>query len=377
MPELPEVETIKRGLNRLIIGRKFTTVKSDNPKSFPNTPTDVKNFLIGASVTEVRRRAKVLLIDLSTKYTLVIHLKMTGQLVYVGRHTHDTSTSISSERLHAGSDKGPGALSDSGCRCPDETEVQLSSAHPSHSAIVSSVTLESEFELAPGPSSNPERSSDAKNNSPIGELDNSNIRFAGGHPTDSLIGALPDKSTRVIFDLDDFSHLYFNDQRKFGWVRLMPTVEVPNIDFMKRVGPEPLEADFTAKEFTHRFNRRSRTTIKAALLDQSIIAGVGNIYADESLWGAKIHPARLVSTITDAEFKKIYNEVRAVMNLSIEKGGSTNRNYVNAEGKKGSYMDFARVFRREGLPCPRCSTEIIKIRVAGRGTHICPKEQRQ
>ena len=105
------------------------------------------------------------------------------------------------------------------------------------------------------------------------------------------------------------------------------------------------------------------------------LAGVGNIYADESLWGAKIHPARLVGSVTDKEFKNLYTEVRFVMNLSIEKGGSTNRNYVNAEGKKGSYMDFARVFRREGLPCPRCGTTIIKIKVAGRGTHICPKEQ--
>src|SRR5665647_44708 len=101
MPELPEVETVKRGLNKLIIGKKFKTVNSDNPKSFPNASSDVNVFLIGAKVTEVRRRAKVLMIDLSTNYTLVIHLKMTGQLVYTGAHSHHdhdhTSTSISSE----------------------------------------------------------------------------------------------------------------------------------------------------------------------------------------------------------------------------------------------------------------------------------------
>lgn len=288
MPELPEVETVKRGLCKLIIGRKILVIKHDNPKSFPNTITDVKQFLVNSVVKDVRRRAKVLLIDLSTDYTLVIHLKMTGQLVFV-----------------------------------DNKE-----------------------------------------------------RFGAGHPNDSLVGVLPDKSTRVTFDFADGSHLFFNDQRKFGWVRLMPTLEVPNIDFMKKVGPEPLEADFTASEFAERFKKRARTTIKAAILDQTVIAGVGNIYADESLWGAKIHPKRLVSTITSAEFKKLYTEVRLVMNLSIEKGGSTNRNYVNAEGKKGSYMDFARVFRREGLPCPRCGTTIIKIRVAGRGTHICPHDQK-
>jgi formamidopyrimidine-DNA glycosylase len=288
MPELPEVETVKRGLHKLIIGKKIQTVSSDTARSFPNAEHDVRQFLVGSTVKDVRRRAKVLMIDLSTNYTLVIHLKMTGQLVFVG---------------------------------------------------------------------------------------NTN-RFGAGHPNDSLVHALPDKSTRVTFEFDDGSHLYFNDQRKFGWVRLIPTSEVPNIDFMKRVGPEPLEADFTAKQFAERFKRRARTTIKAALLDQTVIAGVGNIYADESLWGAKIHPSRLVGSITDAEFKRLYTEVRAVMNLSIEKGGSTNRNYVNAEGKKGSYMDFARVFRREGLACPRCGTEIIKIKVAGRGTHICPNCQR-
>jgi len=202
------------------------------------------------------------------------------------------------------------------------------------------------------------------------------VRYGGGHPNDSLINALPDKSTRVTFDFDDGSHLYFNDQRKFGWVRLIPTPEVPNIDFMRRVGPEPLEADFTPEQFAERFKRRARTTIKAAILDQSVIAGVGNIYADESLWGAKIHPATRVGELPYSKFRLLYSELRLVLNLSIEKGGSTNRNYVNAEGKKGSYMDFARVFRREGLPCPRCGHEIIKIKVAGRGTHICPNEQR-
>jgi formamidopyrimidine-DNA glycosylase len=196
--------------------------------------------------------------------------------------------------------------------------------------------------------------------------------FGAGHPNESLIGDLPDRSTRVTFTFADGSRLYFNDQRKFGWVRLLPTVEVPDIDFMKKVGPEPLEADFTAEQFAERFKRRARTSIKAALLDQTVVAGVGNIYADESLWGAKIHPQRLVGTITNKEFIRLYTELRSVMNTAIEKGGSTDKNYVNAEGKRGSYLTFARVFRREGKPCPRCGTTIIKFKAAGRGTHICP-----
>ena len=283
MPELPEVETVRRGLSRLIIGKKITRVENDNPKSFPNSPTEVEQFIIGASIVAVRRRAKVLMIDLSTEHTLVIHLKMTGQLVY--------------------------------------------------------------------------RSSRQS--------------FGAGHPNDSLVGSLPDKSTRVIFDFDDESTLFFNDQRKFGWVKLFPSVEVPNIDFMKRVGPEPLEDGITPQSFVERIRRRNGTTIKAAILDQSVIAGVGNIYADESLWLAQIHPAQRVRDVAGSEIGKLLQEIQAVLRLSIEKGGSTDRNYIDAEGKKGSYLEFANVFRREGQPCNRCGAIIDKIRVAGRGTHVC------
>lgn len=284
MPELPEVETVRRGLTKLIIGRSIKQVEHDTPKSFPNTRADVEKFLIGATVTEIRRRAKVLLIDLSTGYTLIVHLKMTGQLVFRGGR----------------------------------------------------------------------------------------VAFGAGHPNDSLVGKLPDKSTRAIFTFTDGDRLFFNDQRKFGWARLMPTMEVPNIDFMQKVGPEPLESHFTAKHFAARFSRRPNTSIKAALLDQTVVAGVGNIYADESLWGAKIHPSTVVKDLSEEQFALLYKELRTVMNTSIAKGGSTDRNYVNAEGKKGSYIDFARVFRREGSPCLRCGSIIIKIRAAGRGTHLCP-----
>lgn len=288
MPELPEVETVRRGLHQLIIGRQIRSQVHDTPKSFPNNEHDVRLFLINATVLDVRRRAKVLLIDLSTQYTLVIHLKMTGQLVFRGEET-----------------------------------------------------------------------------------------FGAGHPNESLIGELPDRSTRVTLEFVDGAKLYFNDQRKFGWMKLVPTAEVVDMPFMQKVGPEPLEDDFTVEEFKARFSRRAKTSIKAALLDQSVVAGVGNIYADESLWGAKIHPKRLVGTITPAEFELLYTELRLVMNLAIEKGGSTDKNYVNAEGKRGSYMDFARVFRREGLACPHCGAEIIKFKAAGRGTHICPVCQQE
>ena len=230
MPELPEVETVRRGLHQLIIGRQIRSQVHDTPKSFPNSEHDVRLFLINATILDVRRRAKVLLIDLSTDYTLVIHLKMTGQLVFRGEET-----------------------------------------------------------------------------------------FGAGHPNESLIGELPDRSTRVTLEFIDGAKLYFNDQRKFGWMKLVPTMEVVDMPFMQKVGPEPLEDDFTAEEFAARFSRRAKTSIKAALLDQSVVAGVGNIYADESLWGAKVHPKRLVGAITSMEFELLYTELRQVMNLAIEK----------------------------------------------------------
>jgi len=190
------------------------------------------------------------------------------------------------------------------------------------------------------------------------------------------VNELPDKSTRVTFQLND-AQLFFNDQRKFGWVRLLPTIEVENLDFFQKVGPEPLSTEFTWQDFRSRLLRRKNSNIKAVLLDQTVIAGVGNIYADESLWGAKIHPTTLVKDLKPSQIKKLYEELRYVLQLAIDKGGSSNHTYVNAEGKKGSYMDFARVFRREKLPCPRCGTTIIKTKVAGRGTHTCPACQKE
>lgn len=285
MPELPEVETVRIGLAELLPSKVVKSAWNDTPKSFPNAQADVDQFLIGAKVVFVRRRAKVLLIELDTKYTLITHLKMTGQLVF--RSNDDTT------------------------------------------------------------------------------------RFGAGHPNHSLIGELPDKSTRVVLDFGD-SKLFFNDQRKFGWMRLVPTAEIPNIDFFKKLGPEPLASDFSAEDFVQRLHRRTNSGIKSVLLDQTVIAGVGNIYADESLWGAKIHPETRVRDVPTDKLKQLYVSLVEVLKLSIEKGGSSDKNYVDAKGKRGSYLTFANVFRREGKACPRCGTIIIKTKVAGRGTHTCP-----
>ncbi len=323
MPELPEVETVRRGLHALIIGKRIVSVGHDTPKSFPNAAGDVEEFLLGAMVTDVRRRAKVLLIDLNTGYSLVTHLKMTGQLVFVAKNQQRLETR--DQRLETPADRQ---------------------------------TLTSKLE-------------------PLVSIEADEVRFGAGHPNDSLISKLPDKSTRVTITFVDDSKLFFNDQRKFGWMRLFPTIEIPNIEFFKKVGPEPLDSNFQFPIFNFQIQKRRNSIVKAALLDQTVVAGIGNIYADESLWGAKIHPAAKVRDIPAAKLRSLYKEIRYVLELAIEKGGSTDRNYVNAEGKKGSYIDFARVFRREGLACPRHpGTLIIKTKVAGRGTHICPKCQK-
>jgi formamidopyrimidine-DNA glycosylase len=286
MPELPEVETLRTGLSEYIIGLKIKSVNIYNQKSFINQEA-MNDHFYGSEITAIKRRAKVLKIELSSGYTLLAHLKMTGQLVYVGSKV-----------------------------------------------------------------------------------------FGAGHPTESLMGKLPDRSTRVQIEFSNGSKLFFNDQRKFGWLRLLPTIEVDQIDFMKKVGPEPLDDKFTFKVFKARIQRRLGSNIKSVLLDQTVLAGIGNIYADESLWGSKIHPETRVKDLSDARIKLLLKDIKYILNLSIEKGGSSNRNYVQADGKKGSFTEFARVFRREKFPCPRCGEVIIKLRVAGRGTHICPACQK-
>lgn len=284
MPELPEVETVRTGLSELLPGRVFSAVDSNWAKSFSASKKEISQFLVGAKVLAIRRRAKVIIIDLSSGYSLVIHLKMTGQLVFR-------------------SDKQ---------------------------------------------------------------------KFGAGHPTDSLVGELPDKSTRVAFDIKDGSKLFFNDQRKFGWIKLVATSKIGEMEFFKKVGPEPLSDSFKSDDFIIRMRRRNNSGIKSVLMDQSVVAGVGNIYADESLFAAKIHPSTRVAKVTDAQLSTLYAQLRKILQLSIKKGGSTDRNYVDAKGNRGSYLKFAKVFRREGQTCPRCGATIIKTRVAGRGTHICP-----
>jgi len=290
MPELPEVETIKRGLVELIIGKKIKTIAVlDSPKSLRASKNDLDAFVINHKISNINRRGKALIIALDSDYVFLVHLRMTGQLVY----------------------------------------------------------REKDF------------------------------NFGAGHPNDSLIGNLPDKTTRIIIEFTDDSKLFFNDQRKFGYFKLMSKDEVENDSFIKKLGPEPLDTNkFITEQFIKRIRKRNNSSVKAAILDQSVIAGIGNIYADEALFLAKIHPASKVKDLTDDELVSILESAIKVMKLSIKLGGSTDKNYIDAKGNRGTYLNFANVFRREGKPCKNHPDVLIeKIRVAGRGTHICSAEQ--
>lgn len=289
MPELPEVEVIKRGLGSFILNKKIVQVKVACEKSFLGKVVEVE----GATVIGLRRRGKALLIDLDNGKTLLVHLRMTGQMIW-------RDAALSGENYED---------------------------YMAH-------------------------------------------QFAAGHPSKNFTDQLPNQQTRVNFVFND-GNLFFNDQRKFGFIKVLPTSEVENEQFIASLAKEPWE--MTAQELFERCRRHAKAPIKAVLLDQKVIAGLGNIYADESLFYASIHPTTKAGDLTEVEVAKILEGARKVMGESIDSGGSTMATYIKPDGTTGDYLkQFAQVFRREGQPCRRCGEIIIKTRVAGRGTHICP-----
>jgi formamidopyrimidine-DNA glycosylase len=159
-------------------------------------------------------------------------------------------------------------------------------------------------------------------------------------------------------------------------MQLLPTGELASDAFLARLGPEPLDDGFTWQVLRQQLGDRSSRPIKAALLDQGVVAGIGNIYADESLFLAGLAPQRLVSSLNDGDVQRLWAGIRQCLSESIEAGGSSMRDYVSALGLRGDYLEQARVFGRTGEACPRCGAPIEKTRVAGRGTHWCPRCQK-
>lgn len=290
MPELPEVETIKLGLQKRIIGLKIQKIQVLSPKSFIGTP----NLAEGQIVLKVWRKAKLLGMELSGNMTLLFHLKMSGQLIWEGN----------------------------------------------------------------------------------GQQVTGNSKFIGGHPTEDMLGKMPNLHTRVIFSFAGGSYLYFNDLRKFGWVRVVNSSSLIDNSLLKNLGPEPLEKSFTWQILKQNLLRRRSMPVKVAIMDQSVVSGVGNIYSNEACFDAKIDPRKKVSELSDQEFKSLHRGVISSLKEGIKHGGSTRAHFVDPEGHKGYFLDYAYVYGRDKHPCKVCGTEIKKIQLRGRGTYFCESCQR-
>jgi formamidopyrimidine-DNA glycosylase len=200
-------------------------------------------------------------------------------------------------------------------------------------------------------------------------------RVVGGHPTEDFVGKLPSAHTRVIFKLDQGT-LYFNDQRMFGWVKAGKKEEIEAMKFLVGLGPEPF--GMTEEEFRLRVGKPKRP-IKLVIMDQEIIAGVGNIYANDALWEAKIDPKTPANTLTGQQLDSLFEKVKLVLEEGIKFGGATaaDAKYINLHGLGGHYQDHFRVYDREGTECPRKDGGKIKKTVlGGRGTYFCPECQK-
>jgi len=273
VPELPEVETVRRRLAPLVEGRRFDEVEiTDARLTRPHDPVDVARELAGERVALADRRGKYLILRFESGRALVIHLRMTGSVLHQAR-----------------------------------------------------------AELA------------------------------------------PDAHRHAVVRLDDGTDLLYRDVRRFGtWLLLEPSEVDAYID--ARVGREPLARAYQAKHLAAELAGR-RAPIKAAILDQRTVAGVGNIYADEALWRACIHPLTPAAALDTDEVKALHRGIRQALQLGLRRQGSTLRDYRLPDGGSGSAQHEFKVYGRGGEPCERCGTPIDKIRVAGRGTWYCPQCQ--
>src|SRR3989304_9008559 len=291
MPELPEVTVITEQLNKKLKGLVLESIEYDWPKKFFWNGFLIRD-LKGKKVEKVERIGKIVSIKVSNvskgpkvskEIRILIHLKLTGQLIYQDEKT----------------------------------------------------------------------------------------RIAGGHPIPPLNLVVPNKTTRVTFAFTGGGHLYFNDIRKFGWVKIVENegLKVKEAIGME-LGPDPLTMSYG--EFCERLEKRGQSRIKKLLMDQSFVAGIGNIYSDEALWRAKIHPRRSVVSLSGSEIRKLYEGIRESLKLAIAKGGSSANAYVDSGGEKGLYLSYAKAYHMTGKPCARCKTPIVREKMDGRSAHFCP-----
>jgi len=283
MPELPEVETVRRGLQKYIVGKKIIKVQVETgfaKKIIPSVRM-LKKALIGDSVSQVWRRAKLLVLFLGGGKSVLVHLKMTGQFIFVSQK---------------------GSL------------------------------------------------------------------FGGGHPIERQ--TLPNKFTRVQIEFASGEKLYFNDIRKFGFLKLVNNESLENE--IAKYGPEPLTREFNLLYFKHVLKSRPKRKIKQLLLEQNLIAGLGNIYADEALFQARINPERLAGGIKGVEADLLFKKIQSIIIKAIKYKGTTISDYVHATGNKGAYQKFLKVYGRSGESCYLCGAKITKIKLGGRSSSFCP-----
>lgn len=196
----------------------------------------------------------------------------------------------------------------------------------------------------------------------------------GGHPQQGGHLNLPNKYTRAIFTFNDGSHLFFNDLRKFGWLRTASQAELE--EMVAKVGPEPLSNDFSLPYFTGIIKRYPKRPIKQILLDQRLIAGIGNIYADEAAHLSGILPSRKAASLKPVDIATLYKNIISILKLAIKKKGTSSRNYRRVDGGEGGMVKHLKVYGRGNKPCLTCGTKLRKIKLAGRGTHFCTKCQK-
>ena len=273
MPELPEVENVRRSLSELVVGKTVCGVHTNWEKILVGGLSMFTKALAGATVTAVDRRGKYLLLRFDNQVTLVSHLRMEGK-----------------------------------------------------------------YQLAP-------------------TADEPPARFL-----------------HVWFDFTDGSQLRYLDMRKFGRMQLCDTGSEMQVGGLKTMGPEPTVETFDATGF-YRTLQKHKKPIKSVILDQNVVAGVGNIYADETLWRAKINPMQPACTLKRSEADTLHDQIIAVLGESIKLGGTTVHTFVSADGRTGGFQDKLQVYGKQGTPCPRCGTEIVKTKVGQRGTHYCPQCQ--
>jgi len=188
-----------------------------------------------------------------------------------------------------------------------------------------------------------------------------------------VAGGIPGKHTHVVFNLDKGGVLYFNDYRRFGWIKILPTKAVEKLDFVAKLGPEPLK-DLTRGKFAS-ILRKSKKPIKNLLMDQSKIAGVGNIYANDALWLSRVDPKKPARELLDSEQKSLLAALEEVLRRGLDKGGASENSFVRPDGTHGNYQKHTLVYGRSGESCKNCGSKIEKYMLSGRGTFWCPKCQ--